>query len=107
MRYSDKQLILLRAFSEFLKKGINHVPLDDLICVVKDEIDPHNAHVNFRSGINACIRDLQRKVPKEGLLLNGNDKVGRGNKSEFLVSGPYEEVYKRENARRLQSEVAA
>jgi hypothetical protein len=89
MRYSNKEVCIIMAIADIQDTGKTTVHLDELVDVLKPTLDPKGAQVRFRSGLSACIRNLQRKLPRQGLKLESDEKVGRGNKSIFNIDGSY------------------
>lgn len=89
LRYSNKEIVILTAIADIQDTGKSVVPLDDLVELVQPALDPKGSQVRFRSGLSACIRNLQRKMPRENLKLESDDRVGRGNKSVFNIEGNY------------------
>jgi hypothetical protein len=95
MRYSEKELVLLDIISELKGQDDQEIELDAIVSWAKPRLDPAEQLRYFRSNISSSLRNLQRKLPEEGLTLRSNDMVGRGNKSVFKVAGDFEGFLKR------------
>jgi hypothetical protein len=89
LRFSNKQMVILSAIADFQKSGKSVIELDEICDAVKDELDPDNTLINFRSGVGACLRDLERKMNYAQLTLTSNHMIGRGNKLAFTIRGDY------------------
>ncbi len=89
LRFSNKQMAILEAIARLQKQGKETVEVDEICDMVKGELDPDNLQVNFRSGICACMRDLERKMNYAQLTLTSNHMIGRGNKLAFTIRGDY------------------
>lgn len=92
MRYSKKELAILEFISAKIELGHEAVSLDEMVDALAPKLDPDNTQVRFRGGVNASIRNLERKLPLEGLGLYSRGEVGRGNKAIYEVSGDYEKL---------------
>jgi len=94
MRLSSKELAILGAIVTLKSKEKDEISLDAIIDHVRPELDPQEQYKYFRSGVLSSLRNLQRKLPREGLTLLHNEMVGRGHKAIFTVAGDYAKFVK-------------
>jgi hypothetical protein len=82
-------MVILEAIASLQKQGKTVIELDEICELVKAELDPDDTLINFRSGVGACLRDLERKMTYVQLTLSSNHMIGRGNKLAFTIRGDY------------------
>jgi len=90
MRYTNKELAIIEAIAvEQETLGADKVSLDGIVEAVAPKLDPEGKQARFRGGVNACLRNLERKLRSDGLTLAGSGEVGRGNKAYYSIGGSY------------------
>jgi hypothetical protein len=95
MRYTSKELAILRVIAKEKAKGLLVIPMDTIVDETEKVLDPNSNQVNFRSGVAATVRNLQRKVGELGITLAPNGKVGRGHKMMIAVTGDFKQAIQR------------
>jgi hypothetical protein len=101
MKFSPKEMTVIGALAELQKTEKEPIYLDDVVELVKCDLDPHATQTYFRSGVHSTMRNLIRKInvshSRDGTeyILLCDEKIGRGNKSEFSMQGNFGDLYEK------------
>lgn len=95
MRFTTKELAIITVLAAEQAAGNRVVSLSTIVVGTSDIVDPDEKQRNFRGGIGATLRNLQRKVGVLGLSIVPNGEVGRGNKAHFRLVGDFQQAAKK------------